>query len=30
MEQYFQQAKFIPYGTVKKVNNTEPDADGNV
>ena len=30
MEQYFQQATFTPYGTVKKVNNTEPDADGNV
>ena len=27
---YFNEAKFIPYGTVKKVNNTEPDADGNV
>ena len=27
---YFNQAKFTPYGTVKKVNNTEPDADGNV
>ena len=30
MEQYFQQATFTQYGTVKKVNNTEPDADGNV
>ena len=27
---YFNEAKFTPYGTVKKVNNTEPDADGNV
>ena len=27
---YFNEAKFIPYGTVKKVNNTEPDANGNV
>ena len=27
---YFNEAKFTPYGTVKKVNNTEPDANGNV
>lgn len=30
IKDYFNEAKFIPYGTVKKVNNTEPDADGNV
>lgn len=27
---YFNQAKFIPYGSVKKINNTEPDSNGNV
>lgn len=27
---YFNEAKFIPYGSVKTVNNTEPDSDGNV
>ena len=30
IKDYFNEAKFTPYGTVKKVNNTEPDADGNV
>ena len=27
---YFNEAKFIPYGTVTKVNSTSPDSNGNV
>lgn len=27
---YFNEAKFTPYGSVKTVNNTEPDSSGNV
>ena len=27
---YFNEAKFIPYGTVTKVNGTAPDSNGNV
>lgn len=30
IKDYFNEAKFIPYGSVKTVNNTEPDANGNV
>ena len=30
IKDYFNEAKFIPYGSIKTVNNTEPDANGNV
>lgn len=30
IKDYFNEAKFTPYGSVKTVNNTEPDSSGNV
>lgn len=30
IKDYFNEAKFIPYGSVKTVNNAEPDSSGNV